>query len=103
LPEPPERWSTTRDVGDDAPAISAQNQDGETVSPDEIDDHREFADEEDLPFDLLADPDGDIADHFDCSAATVGEHLRKIEGRRLPKLVPDTEEPPASLEAQFEE
>lgn len=45
----------------------------------------------------------DIAEHFDCSAATVGEHLRKIEGRLIPKLVPGTEEPPAGLEAQLRE
>ncbi|WP_246985964.1 peroxiredoxin [Halorientalis marina] len=97
------------DVGDAAPAISAQNQDDETVTPafedptvvyfyprdgtpgctleaqqfrdhhdafrdvsaavygvstDTVDDHAEFAAEEDLPFDLLADPDGEVAGAF---------------------------------------
>jgi len=39
----------------------------------------------------------DIAAEVGCSAATVGEHLRKIEGQLLPNLVPDREEPPAGL------
>lgn len=39
----------------------------------------------------------DIADEADCSSATVGEHFRKIEGRLLPNLVPDREDPPAGL------
>jgi peroxiredoxin Q/BCP len=34
------------------------------VSVDTVDDHREFADEEGLAFDLLADPDGEVADAF---------------------------------------
>ena len=34
------------------------------VSTDDVDSHREFADEEDLSFDLLADPDGDVAEAF---------------------------------------
>ena len=34
------------------------------VSTDDVDSHREFADEEDLSFDLLADPDGAVADAF---------------------------------------
>lgn len=97
-------------TGDPAPTVSAQNQDGETVSPDfeqptvvyfyprdgtpgceleatqfqaeresyrdagmeiygvstdDIDSHREFADENDLEFDLLADPTGEVAEAFD--------------------------------------
>lgn len=35
------------------------------VSTDGVDSHREFAAEEDLSFDLLADPDGDVAEAFD--------------------------------------
>ena len=35
------------------------------VSTDDVDSHRAFADEEDLSFDLLADPDGTVADAFD--------------------------------------
>jgi peroxiredoxin Q/BCP len=35
------------------------------VSTDDVDSHREFADEEGLSFDLLADPDGEVADAFD--------------------------------------
>jgi peroxiredoxin Q/BCP len=34
------------------------------VSTDDVDSHREFADEEELTFDLLADPDGAVADAF---------------------------------------
>ena len=34
------------------------------VSTDDVGSHREFADEEDLSFDLLADPDGEVADAF---------------------------------------
>ncbi|QLD89744.1 peroxiredoxin [Natronomonas salina] len=34
------------------------------VSTDDVDSHREFADEEGLSFDLLADPDGDVAEAF---------------------------------------
>jgi peroxiredoxin Q/BCP len=97
-------------TGDSAPTVSANNQAGETVSPDfdeptvvyfyprdgtpgceleanqfqaerdsyrdagmaiygvstdDVDSHREFADENDLEFDLLADPDGEVADAFD--------------------------------------
>ena len=99
----------TLEAGDPAPEVSAQNQDGETVSPDfeeptvvyfyprdgtpgctlearefeadlesfrrsgaavygvstdDVDSHREFADEEGLSFDLLADPDGAVAEAF---------------------------------------
>jgi peroxiredoxin Q/BCP len=35
------------------------------VSTDDVDSHRAFADEYDLEFDLLADPDGTVADAFD--------------------------------------
>lgn len=35
------------------------------VSTDGVDSHREFAADNDLPFDLLADPDGELADAFD--------------------------------------
>ncbi|EMA46947.1 peroxiredoxin [Halococcus saccharolyticus] len=34
------------------------------VSTDDVDSHRAFADQEDLDFDLLADPDGEVADAF---------------------------------------
>ncbi len=34
------------------------------VSTDDVDSHREFADEEGLEFDLLADPDGEVAAAF---------------------------------------
>jgi peroxiredoxin Q/BCP len=34
------------------------------VSTDDVDSHREFADEEGLSFDLLADPDGAVAEAF---------------------------------------
>lgn len=34
------------------------------VSTDDVDSHREFADEEDLSFDLLADPGGEVAGAF---------------------------------------
>lgn len=97
------------DEGDDAPAIEAQNQHGEVVSPafaeptvvyfyvedgtpgcatqadqftredetyedagvavygvstDEVADHREFAEAHDVPYDLLADPDGSVCAAF---------------------------------------
>jgi peroxiredoxin Q/BCP len=97
------------DAGDPAPTVSAQNQDGETVTPafddptvvyfypedftpgctieagdfqdalpafreagitvygismDDVESHAAFADEEGLEFDLLADPDGEIATAF---------------------------------------
>lgn len=35
------------------------------VSTDDVDSHRAFADQEDLSFDLLADPDGAVAAAFD--------------------------------------
>jgi thioredoxin-dependent peroxiredoxin len=35
------------------------------VSTDDVDAHRSFCDAEDLEFDLLADPDGDLAEAFD--------------------------------------
>lgn len=35
------------------------------VSTDDVDSHREFADENHLEFDLLADPTGDVAEAFD--------------------------------------
>jgi peroxiredoxin Q/BCP len=35
------------------------------VSTDDVDSHREFADEEGLSFDLLADPYGEVAEAFD--------------------------------------
>ncbi|QLD89745.1 peroxiredoxin [Natronomonas salina] len=34
------------------------------VSTDDVDSHREFADEHDVPYDLLADPDGDLCAAF---------------------------------------
>jgi len=34
------------------------------VSTDDVESHREFADEQGLSFDLLADPDGEVADAF---------------------------------------
>ncbi|MGQ3413001.1 peroxiredoxin [Natrinema sp. LN54] len=96
-------------AGDDAPTVTAPNQDGDTVSPDfeeptvlyfyprddtpgctieanqfqreretyldagvdvygvstdDVDSHRSFCDSEGLEFDLLADPDGEIAEAF---------------------------------------
>ncbi|APW97298.1 peroxiredoxin [Halobiforma lacisalsi AJ5] len=35
------------------------------VSTDDVDSHREFRESEGLEFDLLADPDGEVADAFD--------------------------------------
>ncbi|RQG93150.1 peroxiredoxin [Natrarchaeobius halalkaliphilus] len=35
------------------------------ASTDDVDSHREFRDDEGLDFDLLADPDGELADAFD--------------------------------------
>ncbi|TYL39458.1 peroxiredoxin [Natronococcus pandeyae] len=97
-------------AGDDAPTVTARNQDGEEVtlefeeptvlyfyprdetpgctveanqfqreletyhdagvsvygvSTDDVDSHQSFCDAEDLEFDLLADPDGDLAATFD--------------------------------------
>lgn len=97
------------ETGNDAPEITAPNQDGETVSPafdeptvvyfyprddtpgctveanqfqreydtyqdagvnvygvstDDVDSHRDFCEAEGLEFDLLADPEGDLADRF---------------------------------------
>jgi peroxiredoxin Q/BCP len=99
----------TLTAGDDAPDVSAPNQDGDRVTPafddptvvyfyprddtpgctveanqfetehesyheagvtvygvstDDVDSHRAFADQEGLDFDLLADPDGEVADAF---------------------------------------
>lgn len=34
------------------------------VSTDDVESHREFAADQDIPFDLLADPEGEIADAF---------------------------------------
>jgi peroxiredoxin Q/BCP len=104
-----ERGDMPLDPGDPAPAVRAENQDGETVeldfeaptvlyfyprdgtrgcsvearefdaeldgyraagvsvygvSTDDVDSHAEFADSEDLGFDLLADPDGEVAGAF---------------------------------------
>lgn len=39
------------------------------VSTDDVQSHREFADEHDLGFDLLADPDGKVTEAFDVSMA----------------------------------
>jgi len=39
------------------------------VSTDTVGDHAEFAAEEDLPFDLLADPDGEVAAAFGLDAS----------------------------------
>ncbi len=46
------------------------------VSTDDVDSHREFADEEDLSFDLLADPDAEVADAFDVD--TRGEFVDRV-------------------------
>lgn len=35
------------------------------VSTDDVDSHRAFAAENEIPFDLLADPEGEVADAFD--------------------------------------
>ena len=37
------------------------------VSTDDVDSHRAFATDQDLPFELLADPDGEVADAFGVS------------------------------------
>ncbi|NHN46004.1 peroxiredoxin [Halostella sp. JP-L12] len=42
------------------------------VSADTVADHREFADDEGLDFDLLADPDGEVADAFDVDRRSGG-------------------------------
>jgi len=39
------------------------------VSTDSVADHAEFADDEDIQFDLLADPDGDVAEAFGLTVA----------------------------------
>jgi peroxiredoxin Q/BCP len=39
------------------------------VSTDTVDDHADFSDEEDIPFDLLADPEGEVADAFGLEVA----------------------------------
>jgi peroxiredoxin Q/BCP len=117
----------TLQPGDDAPAVSAPNQDGETVEPDfeeptvlyfyprddtpgctteanqferegdayrdagatvygvstdGVDSHRAFADEQDLNFDLLADPEGEIA-------AAFGVELRRGAARRTTFVLAD--------------
>jgi peroxiredoxin Q/BCP len=46
------------------------------VSLDDVDSHRAFADGEDLAFDLLADPDGDLAAAFDVD-------MREIQGHTV--------------------
>jgi len=46
------------------------------VSLDDVDSHRAFADGEALEFDLLADPDGDLAAAFDVD-------LREIQGHQV--------------------
>ena len=46
------------------------------VSTDDVDSHREFADEEDLSFDLLADPDAAVADAF--GVETKGEFVDRV-------------------------
>ncbi|RXK46460.1 peroxiredoxin [Halorientalis pallida] len=46
------------------------------VSTDDVDSHREFADEEALAFDLLADPDGEVAAAFGLD--TEGGYVNRI-------------------------
>lgn len=43
------------------------------VSTDTIESHREFADANDIHFDLLADPDGDVADAFGVERTASGD------------------------------
>lgn len=57
--------------GDPAPTFTAPNQHGESVridvygvSMDSVESHAEFVADEGIVFDLLADPDGDIAAAF---------------------------------------
>ncbi|WP_226039679.1 peroxiredoxin [Natrinema sp. DC36] len=109
------------DAGDDAPTVTARNQDGEEVSPafeeptvvyfypkddtpgctveanqfqreretyrdagvdvygvsvDDVDSHRSFSESEGLEFDLLADPDAEIADAFDVELRDSGVTTR---------------------------
>ncbi|WP_408956800.1 peroxiredoxin [Natrinema sp. 74] len=109
------------DAGDDAPTVTAPNQDGEDVSlafeeptvlyfypkddtpgctveanqfqreretyrdagvdvygvsVDNVDSHRSFCESEGLEFDLLADPDGEIADAFDVERRESGVTAR---------------------------
>ncbi|MFB1066129.1 peroxiredoxin [Natrinema sp. H-ect4] len=108
-------------AGDDAPTVTARNQDGEEVSPafeeptvvyfypkddtpgctveanqfqreretyrdagvdvygvsvDGVDSHRSFSESEGLEFDLLADPDAEIADAFDVERRDSGVTTR---------------------------
>ncbi|PGF16140.1 peroxiredoxin [Natrinema sp. CBA1119] len=108
-------------AGDDAPTVTARNQDGEEVSPafeeptvvyfypkddtpgctveanqfqheretyrdagvdvygvsvDDVDSHRSFSESEGLEFDLLADPDAEIADAFDVERRDSGVTTR---------------------------
>ena len=108
-------------AGDDAPTVTAPNQDGEDVtlafeeptvlyfypkddtpgctveanqfqreretyrdagvdvygvSLDDVDSHRSFCESEDLEFDLLADPNGEIADAFDVERRDSGVTAR---------------------------
>lgn len=46
------------------------------VSTDDIASHREFAEEHGIEFDLLADPDGDLADAFDVDRDHAGRTKR---------------------------
>ena len=46
------------------------------VSTDDVGSHREFADEEDLSFDLLADPDAAVVDAF--GVETKGEFVDRV-------------------------
>ena len=46
------------------------------ISTDDVNSHREFADEEGLSFDLLADPDAAVADAF--GVETKGEFVNRV-------------------------
>jgi len=119
--------------GDNAPSVSAPNQDGETVEPsfdgptvlyfypkddtpgctteanqfqkeqetyedagvdvygvstDDVDSHRAFADKYDIEFDLLADPDGEIAEKFgvEVSGGTTGRTTFVLVGGEVHRV-----------------
>lgn len=134
-------------AGDDAPSVSAQNQHGETVTPefseptvlyfypkdftggctaeaaafqatlpafrdhgiavygvstDDAERHAEFADEEGIAFDLLADPDGAVAEAFGVDTAGGFADRRTFavaDGRVVDVYDPDL----SSLEAHVTE
>jgi peroxiredoxin Q/BCP len=47
------------------------------ISTDDVQSHREFADDCGLDFDLLADPDGNVAEAFDVDLDATGGRIRR--------------------------